>query len=199
MHSYRQLSGDLRYRKHFLLRTSRLCQSVSWCQPHWSDTNTILVRFVAIQREVFGLCEQRSRLRSIFGRTVGSLLPLHGKQLGSDHHHHIHQHQQRRATSFEANLYHHSISRKGLDTALPPQGVFKSHIREDDRVYYLVGPLESLAPRSTGKCLWMIFSDEEVKRPLLSMLMDMDEATGRVFLWEWRGGARTEIFVGDLV
>ena len=34
LHSYRQLSGDLRYRKHFLLRTSGLSQSVSCCQPH---------------------------------------------------------------------------------------------------------------------------------------------------------------------
>ena len=45
----------------------------------------------------------------------------------------------------------------------------------------------------------VFFSDEEVRGPLLSTRMDMDEAAGRVFLWEWRGGARTEIFVGDLV
>ena len=88
---------------------------------------------------------------------------------------------------------------RDLTLPFPHKELFKSHVREDGRVCYLVGPLESLAPRSTEKCFRMFFSDEEVKGPLLSMRMDMDEATGRVFLWEWRGGARTEVFVGDLV
>ena len=123
---------------------------------------------------------------------------LYGKQICSDHRHHIRQHQQWRTARFEAMLYHRSTTRKEFGIALRLQGVIQESRPRGRRGLYWVGPLQSLALRSPGKHSRMFLADEEVKGPLLSMRMDMDEATGRVFLWGWCGEARTEIFVGGL-
>ena len=76
-----------------------------------------------------------------------------------------------------------------------------NHVRKNCGAYYWpVGPLQSLTSPSPGKHFWTFLADEEVEESLLSKRMDMNEATGRVFLWGWCGaGPGTEIFIEDLV
>lgn len=63
---------------------------------------------------------------------------------------------------------------------------------------YLVAPLKVLASRGPRMLLRLFVSHEEL--PGVSQEVEIDEATGRVVIWEWDMKAReTKMVVGDLV
>jgi len=97
-----------------------------------------------------------------------------------------------------------SIALNASDILSPNKGLyFDNHMNSsDDGVHYTVIPLKDFTLRDPRKILQMFVSPEEfgqASQPINvdSQRIDVDEATGRVIIWE--GLLDSKLFVGDLV
>ena len=73
---------------------------------------------------------------------------------------------------------------------------------EDEKFRILVTPLDDLVSEGGRGTLRVLLSDDPLEFDLRRCGVDMDDASGRVIIWEWDKGEykyESKIFIGDLV